>query len=632
MLQTIRDKITGWFAIVFLGAIAIVFIFWGVNMGSDSGARYAAKVDGEGIPIETIRRAWQVQEQELQRQLRGALPEMLVKSQQQALLNYYIQNELLTQRVTKLGYRVSDSTLRDAIAAAPNWQAGGKFAPELYAGYARGQGLTTGQLDQQLRKELQTNHLQSGIRATAFVTPVELLQRQALEGETRDVDYAVIPAGSFLAGVAVTDAQIQSWYEAHHADYMTPETADLEYVELDLADVEREVAINDEVLQAYYEQVKQRLTTIERRHARHILIAVDDGVDDAAAQKTANEVLAKLKGGADFAALAKQYSKDPLSAAKGGELDWLSRGMSVGPFEDALFAMAKGELRGPVKSQFGYHIIRLDDIDGGQTKSFAEARTELEKEYRNENAKTLFYDRSQKLAEEAFKALTELGPVGAALNLPVKKVSGYTRKGGGVFGSEPKIIDAVFKDDVLLKGENSPMVPLGDDREVVVRVAAHQPPAQIPLAAVRPQIEGKLKEQAARAAAAKRGEELLTRLNGGAAWNAVTADNKLATIGKRAISRSEASVPTPVRQAAFGVPRASVMQSQPAYRGAVTEDGGFAVIAVSDVHAGTSVLGTPEAMAKARQAAQSQGAAEFQAYIGEVERGAKIERNPKVFD
>jgi peptidyl-prolyl cis-trans isomerase D len=430
----------------------------------------------------------------------------------------------------------------------------------------------------------------------------------------------------------VTDAQIQSWYDAHQADYMTPETADLEYVELDLADVEHEVAVNDQVLQAYYEQVKQRLTTTERRHARHILIAVDDGVDDAAAQKTANEVLAKLKGGADFAALAKQYSKDPVSAAKGGELDWLSRGMSVGPFEDALFAMAKGELRGPVKSQFGYHIIRLDDIDGGQTKSFAEARAELEKEYRSENAQKLFYDRSQKLADEAFKALTELAPVGAALNLPVKKVSGYTRQGGGVFGTDAKVIDAVFKDEVLKKGENSPLLPIGDDRAVVVRVAAHQPPTQIPVAAVRPQIESKLKEQAARTAAAKRGEELLTRLNGGAAWSAVMADSKLATIGKRAIGRSETTVPTPVRQAAFGVPRASIKQTQPAFRGAVTEDGGFAVIAVSDVHAGASVMGTPESVAKARQAAQMQGAIEYQGYIGEIERGAKIERNPKVFE
>jgi peptidyl-prolyl cis-trans isomerase D len=325
-------------------------------------------------------------------------------------------------------------------------------------------------------------------------------------------------------------------------------------------------------------------------------------------------------------------SKDPVSAAKGGELDWLSRGMSVGPFEDALFAMTKGELRGPVKSQFGYHVIRLEEIEGGQTKSFAEARDELTKDYRSEKAQGLFVERSEKLGDEAFKALTELATVGTTLKLPVQRVAGFTRQGGGVFGNEAKVIDAAFKDESLTKGENSALLALGEDRAVVLRVAEHHPAVQLPMTAVRVPIEFKLKEQAARAAAAKRGAELLARLESGAAWNAVLAEAKLAAIGKRAISRTESSVLAPVRQSAFDVPRVAVTPAKPVYRGAVTEDGGYAIIAVSEVRVGVLVSGTPESAAKLRQAAQSQGTSEFSAYLNEVERGAKIERNPKVFE
>jgi len=632
MLQSIREKITGLYAMIVLGVIAIVFIFWGVDVGRNSDTLFAAKVDGIGIGLEPVRKAWQERERQLQQMMRGAVPETMRKMQQQALLDEQIRLHLLTARAEKLGYRVSDSMMQSTIMGFPALQVDGKFSHERYDLLLRQQGRSIAEFERDLRSNMAIEQLQRGIAASAFVTPTELLRREALQGETREVDFAVIPASGFLAGVTVTDAQVQAWYEAHQDQYMTPETVDLEYLELKLADVERDIAVNDEVLQAYYEQVKERLTTPERRRARHILIAVEDGVDDASAQKTAAEVLAKLNTGADFAALAKQYSKDPVSAAKGGELDWLSRGMSVGPFEDALFAMTKGELRGPVKSQFGYHIIRLEETEGGQTKTFAEARPELEKEYRTESAQKLFYDRSQKLADEAFKALTELTPAATALGLPVQKVSAFTRQGGGVFGNEAKIIEEAFKAEVLTKRENSPLIALGDDRAVVLRVAAHQAPTLLPVNVVRASIESSLKEQGARDAAAKRGEELLARLNGGAPWTAVLSEAKLVTLGKRFIGRTDTNVPTPVRQTAFGVAHLAVSQAKPAYRGAVTDDGGYAVVVVSDIRAGVFVAGTPESAAKLRQAAQAEGANEFAAYMGEVERGAKIERNPKVFD
>jgi peptidyl-prolyl cis-trans isomerase D len=474
--------------------------------------------------------------------------------------------------------------------------------------------------------------VQRGVAATAFVTPSEMMRRAALQGERREVDYAVIPMEGFLADVSIDDARIQAYYDDRPAEFMTPETVDLEFIELRLADVESEVQVDDEALLAYYEQVKERFAEEERRRGRHILIAVDDTTDDAAAKAKVEEALAKLQAGGDFATLAKEYSNDPVSAEKGGDLDWATRGMFVGPFEDALFAMNEGELRGPVRTEFGYHILRLDDVEGGDVKSFADVRAELAQDFRSDQSQKLFYERSQKLADEAFAVLTELTSVSESLNLPLQRVQGFTRQGGGVLGAEPKLIDAAFRPEAIEKRENSPLITLTDDHVVVLRVAAHHASERLPLAAVRTQIETRLRLQAARDAAAQRGAELLARLEGGAAWAAGLAESKLATIGKRTIGRDDGSVPAPVRTAAFAVPRSAVTQAKPVYRGAVMEDGGYAVIAVSAVESGSLELATPDGAAQLRQAAQSQGELEFGAYLGALERDAKILRNPRVFE
>lgn len=632
MLQRIRDKISGWFAIAFLSVIAIVFIFGGVYLSDMTSAPYAAKVNGEQIPLDTVRNAWQQQQQRLQQTFRGEIPEPIAKAQQQAVLDQHIRKQLLTERANELGYRVTDSSLTQTITGFEALQVDGKFSRERYAALLRQQGRTEPQFERELRADLAIEQLQSGIASSAFVTPIEMARRHALQSEQREVDYALVPASVFLAAATVSDTEMQAWYDAHKAEYTTPETVDLEFVELKLTDVEQSIAVTEDALATYYEQIKERLTTPERRLGRHILFTTEDGKDDVAVQKTAAEVLAKLQAGGDFAALAKQYSKDPGSAEKGGDLGWATRGMFVGPFEEALFAMSKGELRGPIKTQFGYHILRLEDADGGQTKSFAEARAELEKDYRRDQAQTQFYDRSQKLADDAFSNLTDLASVAQTASVPLQKASGFTRQGGPPFGGEAKIIAAAFRPEAIEKGENSSLLSIGDDRAVIVRVAKHNPAAQLPLAAVRTQIEIRLKEQAARQAAAKRGAELLARLQGGAEWSAALSEFKLSSKGKRMLGRSETEVPAAVRDAAFKLPRANISTDKPLYQGTPTEAGDFAVLSVSNARTPPLENGTPETTAKIREARQAQGNDEVGAYVAEIERGAKIERNPKAFE
>ena len=379
--------------------------------------------------------------------------------------------------------------------------------------------------------------------------------------------------------------------------------------------------------------MKDRFTSQERRHGRHILITVGDGVDDAAARKKAEELTAKAKGGADFAQLAKDNSKDPGSAQQGGDLGWAQRGMFVGPFEDALFGMAVGEIRGPVKTDFGYHVLKLDEVEAGHVKTFDEARAEVEADYRKDRAQNIFYDESQKLADQAFSALTELDSVAKAMNLPVKTVTGFTREGGGEFGEEPAVIEAAFSDDVLERRQNSPLVTVGEDRALVLRVTEHKAAEPRPLESVSAQIREQLKTQRMREAAAAQGAFAMARLQKGEAWAGVTSALKLGAVGKRFMTRQDGVAPPAIVRSAFNAPNNEISEAKPYFGGVTTDDGNYAVYAVTQVrNADPSKEVAAEKTARKRRAEVQHGNEEFAAYVDEAERTTKIVKNDKLFE
>lgn len=632
MLQTIRDKITGWVAALFLGAIAVVFVFWGIDFQSNS-ANYAVKVNGDTVAVQTVQRAWQQRLNQMQQMLRDEVPADLAKAQQAALLEQFVQQTLLTQRATALGYQVSDAALANRIREIPQFQADGKFSPERYNGVLVQMGYSTAQFEADLKKELLIAQVQESIVDSAFVAPYELERRYLLEKQERQIDYALIAASSFAGQVKVTDEQIQAWYDSHKSDYQTTETVDLEYLEITRAMAEAKVVVDDKSLKDYYETVKSRFESPERRRARHILITTEDGLDDAAAAKKATDLTAQAKGGANFEELAKKNSKDSGSAQQGGDLGWAGRGMFVGPFEEALFSMTLGEIRGPVKTEFGYHVLKLEEIDAGHLRTFEEARPEIEAEYRKERSQEIFTQESQQLDEKAFAALTELATVATALNLPVQRVEGFTRDGGGTFGPEPEVIKAAFSEDVLERGQNSPIIPVGEDRAVVLRISNHKPAEARPLAEVRPQIESLLHTQAMRDAAAKQGADAVARLQKGDAWSTVAADLKVTPAGARFVTRQDNVVPQAVLRAAFEVPRAQASEAKPHVAGVVTEDGNYAVWSLTAVRAPT-VAAEPadQKTVRQRQTERQLGNEEFSAYLKEAERTATISRNDKIFE
>lgn len=632
MLQTIRDKASGWVATIFLGAIAVVFVFWGIDFQAGANT-YAAKVDGTKIPADTVRTAWQRRQSQLQQMMRAELPPDMVKSQQKALLDEQIRTTLLTERSKDLGYRVGNDELARRIREFPELQIDGKFSRDRYAMLLRQQGRTEPQFEAELRSSLAIMQMQNGVVQSAFVAPYELDRRFALEKQEREIEYALIPTSDFSAQVNVTDEQVQAWYDSHKDDFMLPESVDLQYIELTRAKAEAAVTVDEAELKSYYEQVKEKYESAERRQARHILITAADGLDDAAASKKAEKLVAQAKSGADFADLAKQNSKDPGSAQQGGDLGWAQRGMFVGPFEDALFSMQTGEIRGPIKTQFGYHIIRLEGVEQGHVRPFDEVRAELEADFRKDRSQNIFYDESQKLADLAFSTLTELDSVATQLNLPLKTVPGFTREGGGELGSDPGAIDAAFSDEVLEQRHNSPLVPIGEDRAVILRVVNHKPAEPRPLADVRAQIDAQLRIQAARDAANAKAANAIAKLQQGGSWSDVAGELTLSPVGKRYVTRQDTVAPAAVVRAAFAAPSAGVSADKPHFGSAITDDGNVAVFGVTGVRRGdASSESATERTVRHRRSEQESGNVEFAAYVADAERKAKIVRNDKVFE
>ena len=634
MLQKIRERISGPFAIFFLGAIAIVFIFWGVQFES-AVTSAAATVNGTDISQETVRQAWQDRQTELQTQLRDELPPELVKAEQAKLIDEFITRELLLQRAHNNGYRVSDRELAEAITRIQALQVDGKFSRDRYAVLLRQQGRTEPQFEQEFRRDLETSQLRNSIALSSFVTPGELRHRIELQGETRDVSYAVVPAAGGAAQVQVAPAEITAYYDKNKSQFLSQETVALQYLKLDLADIAAGVQVTEEALKKYYDETAaERNAVPERRKAAHILI--ESGSDDAAASKKAEALLARAKAGEDFAKLARENSDDPGSRTAGGDLGWAPKEAYVQPFSDALFAMNKGEIRGPVKTQFGYHIIRLDDVEQPRVRDFDEVRAELEPEFRREQAQTLFYEKSQQLADESFASLSELDSVGKKLGLPVQTVEGFTRQGGGALGNDRKVIEAAFSTDVLQERQNSQPVPIGEDSVVVLRVTDHKPSTQLPLAQVQEQIVTRLREDKARAAATETATALATRVSAGESLATVAASVGATPAASQSVSRQgptvEGAAPMvpELLQAIFQAPRPQGAGKVSA--GVATlASGDPAVFVVSSANPGTPAAFGGNLAEQAQNLATQNAAIEFDAYLAELRRTAKIKRNEKMF-
>ncbi|HEY2590752.1 MAG TPA: peptidyl-prolyl cis-trans isomerase [Steroidobacteraceae bacterium] len=638
MLQRIGDAISSrkWLTYTLFGALAIIFAAWGaygiatVNFGTGNNA---ARVNGAVIPYEQVRNAWLQQQSQWQQRFGGDMPAAVKSELENQLLEQFIRTTLMAEHTRKLGYRVSDQDLTEAVRQEPAFQLDGKYSPEVAKLRLQQAGISEQAYADDLRQSLRAEQLDVGIRESEFVTPQEAERMRELRNEEREVEYAVLPAEKFASTAPVDDKAVEAYYEAHKADFMAPEYVRLQYAQLNVSQVSSQVQVTDADLHDYYDKHKDRYVLPERRRPRHILVAVSDKRNDTAALARANEVLAKLKSGGNFEALAKEYSDDPGSASQGGDLGWSERSAlsAEPPFADAVFAMKTGEIRGPVKTQFGYHIIQLEGIQPGQTKTFEQARAEIEQQVRHDKALDRFGDIQEQIQQQLDNGSPTIEGLAKQFGMQTGEVPQFTRSaGGGAIGNSHELQSTVFGDSVLSEHRIGGPVLVNNDRLVLVKALDHHSAAPKPVAQVHDTIVAAMRKDRDNAAALAAAQGAAQKLESGVAFDDVARDLGVKAEPPHYIGRTDPSVPADLRDEIFASPKPQ--NGKPVFRTLPLAKGGAAVIGVTGVKIDTAPMNPQEAAGSRREQADRYGTEAANGYLAQLRATANVQKNLQVFE
>ncbi|HEY0504594.1 MAG TPA: peptidyl-prolyl cis-trans isomerase [Lysobacter sp.] len=585
MLQKLREKTSGWIATVILGLLIVPFAFVGIEqyLGQRTDSS-VARIDApptwwptapswwpvsvfwshEKVGVEEFRARFEEERQRRRAEQGEAFDARAFESveNKRAILETLIDGRVQQLAAQRHGLVVSDAMVRKAITEVPGFQVDGKFDYDRYklALASLNPPQTERQFEQTVRDSLQRSMLAMGVGTSNFVTSAEMDRLIRLMGEQRDVSVLMLPPPAADTG-AVSAAEIQQWYEQHAAQFRAPETVTIELLEVNSATLPPPPPADEATLRQRYEQEKNRFVEAEQRLASHILVRVEEGAAAAAqkaAEAKANDIATQARAaGADFAALARANSDDTGSQAVGGDLGWVSKGMMVGPFENALFAMKAGEVSAPVKSEFGWHVIQLREVKTGAQEAFEQVREALAREQAEADRERAASEFTSRAVDLALKNPSSLAPVAREMNLPLQKLGPFSRTGAQGVAANPAVLRVAFDEDTIQDGAISDPIEIAPGHSVLLRVVEHTPERPQPLAQVRDQVIAAVRADRAAKAAHKDAEALVARLNQGETLEAIAASRQLpppqvlpgvprgAPIPDAAVSEAVFAVPAP---------------------------------------------------------------------------------------
>ena len=402
------------------------------------------------------------------------------------VLDSMIERSVLIQGAREAGFEISEQMIDQLILSTPDFQVDGKFDANRFDIVIRNMGMPSRMAFRDLvRQQLLITQFRNGYEATAFATPVEVRQLSNLENQTRDFAMLAVPLGEIDADVS--DAEVEAFYTANAQQFMTPERVVLDTLTLARKDFFDQVEVDEEAVQQLYEREIGNLA--EQRRASHILVEVGD--DEAAAKARIDEAAARIAAGEDFAKVAEEMSDDTGSSRDGGDLGYIVKGSFDQAFDDALFALQADQVSEPVRTSYGFQLIKLTDLKAPEVPSLESMRDQLVQELKVEQVERRFVEASQQLANLAHEA-SDLSEPAAALGLTIETIGPVERLDGEGLAANPKVMNAAFSDDVLNNGFNSDLIELDADTVAVVRVKQHLTPEQRPLADVRDDIRARL--------------------------------------------------------------------------------------------------------------------------------------------
>ena len=517
----------------------VVFGIQGYSSFTESGNAIVAVVDGEPVK----QGEWDQSHRDQVERLRRQAPNVDVKlldspSFRAESLDALVRQRVLATAINKQHLVVTDERLQRLFVSDPQFaqlrNADGSVNKDLLAA----QGMNSEMFAARLRQDMALQQVQGGITGSVLTSATNVGQALDALLQRREIRFVRFQVKDYVAKVAPSDADIEAFYKAHESDFRTPEQASIDYVVLDLATIKKGIAVPEDDLRKYYAENLSRYTAAEERHVRHILInAAKDAAPDLRqkAKARAEGLLAEVrKTPASFAEVAKKNSEDPGSAANGGDLDFFGRGAMVKPFEDAAFAMQPGETSPVIETDFGYHVLRLEAVRGGDKKPFEAVRASIEDEVRQQLAVKRWAEAAEQFTNLVYEQSDSLQPVIDKLKLEKRNALVQRQPAPGASGplASAKLLEIVFGNDAIKNKRNTEAVEVGANQLASARIVQHQPARVLPLAEVREAVRQRQVATQAEALARTEGEARLAQLKADPANSSTGALGQALTVSR----------------------------------------------------------------------------------------------------
>jgi peptidyl-prolyl cis-trans isomerase D len=585
MLQTIRDQVKGWLAVVIFTIMIIPFAFWGINYYFDqSGGVIAIEVNDEEITLADYQRAYQDMRQQWQTISGAPVEEAAEPLIKQRAKEDLIQTELLKQAGKQAGLSVGEQEVWQVIRQIPAFNDDDGFNMGLFEVAVSRSGLTPAGFLAGIKQDMAIEQLRNSMVATDFVTQPEISAYSSIVHQTRDFSYAVLSSDELKETMVVTDEQIQSYYE-NKDRYMEPEKVRIAYLVLSLAKIAEEVYLEEGELETYFSENKHNYEVEETRKVKQILVKLPEEPSEAAidSQKTkAAELYALVKEGKELQDVAVNYAGEQQASVEFSEFGFLTKEVLEPEVDEVVFSMAAGEISEPVQSRYGFHIMAVDEIQVGSEVTLAGKREEVEQDLREEKAAKQLYELTDRLAELTYESPDTLEVAADELGLQEQTSDFISREDPGVgIVAEPGVVSAAFSDEVLLEENNSELLELENDRYLVLRVLEHRSPMKKPLEDVRDEIITRIKYEQASDRTRERGETILEQLEEGKTKEELVLEFPLDWKTATGVTQDNENINRAVLRSAFGagIPEAG----RPLLEGASLGTGDYTVVIVYSV-------------------------------------------------
>ena len=529
MLTEIRDRSSGVFAWFIAALIIIPMAFFGINQYAAEGSDPTiVEIGDQKISQAEFQSSLLTQ----QNRLREANPSLANSDRlnsdfyKQQVLQGLINRGLTAHIANEENYQVSEDFVSEVIRQDPSFQTDGEFDASVYQALtaSRGRGGVE-QIRNQVASSARLQQVQSGYAESAIVLPEEVRALLELQTEKRSFDLITIKKSDYIDQISVSDAEIEEYYQQNIDQFMLPDEVIVDYIELDRTKIAESVQVDEAELQTAYDDYQQNFEADETRATRHILLSTADDKKDSEQLAKAEDLVRQLREGADFAELAKTESDDTGSAVSGGSLGDVERGQMVAEFEAATFSLEPGVISEPIKSQFGYHIIKVDKINGTTPESFDILRVQLEMEERDRQADALIVERAEQLRNLLFEQSESLEAASQALEIPIQTSVSFSREQGQTIASNQSVRDAAFSEAVLQDGLNSELIEIADGVFVAINKKEFIESAPRPLTDTSAEIKQLLSDEKATAAAVAAGDSVRERASSN--WASLVSDESL---------------------------------------------------------------------------------------------------------